>query len=110
VTSIVGDFDDVLPSLPPLQYDLIFIDGNHRGAALIRYVNELAPCLSEKGVIVCDDIHWSRDMEAAWDELIQENRWTYVLTSMNGDSSRQIQAWHENSTAFVSKYFQELKG
>lgn len=76
VTSIVGDFDDVLPSLPPVQYDLIFIDGNHRGAALIRYVNELAPCLSEKGVIVCDDIHWSRDMEAAWDELIQENRWS----------------------------------
>ena len=76
VTSIVGDFDDVLPSLPPQQYDLIFIDGNHRGAALIRYVNELAPCLSEKGVIVCDDIHWSRDMEAAWDELIQENRWS----------------------------------
>ena len=76
VTSIVGDFDDVLPSLPPQQYDLIFIDGNHRGAALIRYVNKLAPCLSEKGVIVCDDIHWSRDMEAAWDELIQENRWS----------------------------------
>lgn len=76
VTSIVGDFDDALPSLPPQRYDLIFIDGNHRGAALIRYVNKLAPCLSEKGVIVCDDIHWSRDMEAAWDELIQENRWS----------------------------------
>ena len=76
VTSIVGNFDDVLPSLPPQQYDLVFIDGNHRGSALLQYVNELAPYLTEKGVIVCDDIHWSRDMESAWDELIQENRWS----------------------------------
>ena len=76
VTSIVGNFDDVLPSLPLQQYDLVFIDGNHRGSALLQYVNELAPCLTEKGVIVCDDIHWSRDMESAWDKLIQENRWS----------------------------------
>ena len=76
VTSIVGNFDEVVPSLPPQQYDLVFIDGNHRGPALLRYVNALAPCLSEQGVIVCDDIHWSRDMEAAWDELTQENRWS----------------------------------
>lgn len=76
VTSIVGNFDDLLPSLPPQQYDLVFIDGNHRGSALLQYVNELAPYLTEKGVIVCDDIHWSRDMESAWDELIQENRWS----------------------------------
>ena len=76
VTSIVGNFDDVLPSLPPQQYDLVFIDGNHRGSALLQYVNELAPYLTEKGVIVCDDIHWSLDMESAWDELIQENRWS----------------------------------
>lgn len=76
VTSIVGNFDDVLPSLPPQQYDLVFIDGNHRGSALLQYVNELAPYLTEKGVIVCDDIHWSGDMESAWDELTQENRWS----------------------------------
>ncbi len=76
VTSIVGNFDDVLPSLPLQQYDLVFIDGNHRGSALLQYVNELAPYLTEKGVIVCDDIHWSRDMESAWDKLIQENRWS----------------------------------
>lgn len=76
VTSILGNFDDVLPSLPLQQYDLVFIDGNHRGSALLQYVNELAPYLTEKGVIVCDDIHWSRDMESAWDKLIQENRWS----------------------------------
>ena len=76
VTSIVGNFDDVLPSLPLQQYDLVFIDGNHRGSALLQYVNELAPYLTEKGVIVCDDIHWSRDMESAWEKLIQENRWS----------------------------------
>lgn len=73
---ITGTFDDNIPNLPSNQYDLIFIDGNHRGEALIRYVNALAPRLSPKGVIACDDIHWSADMEDAWRKLMHEPRWT----------------------------------
>ena len=76
IQCITGAFDDILPTLPAEQYDLIFIDGNHRGEAMSRYVNVLAPSLSPKGVIVCDDIHWSADMEHAWDKLVQDSRWT----------------------------------
>jgi predicted O-methyltransferase YrrM len=76
IRCITGAFDETLPTLPSKQYDLIFIDGNHRGDALIRYVNALAPSLSPKGVMVCDDIHWSPDMEHAWNKLMHEPRWT----------------------------------
>lgn len=76
ITSLTGNFDDVIPTLNSKQYDVIFIDGNHRGAALKRYIDLLFPQLSEYGVIICDDIHWSADMEQAWEELISEQRWT----------------------------------
>lgn len=76
ITSIVGDFDEVIPTLANQQFDLIFIDGNHRGDALLRYVDALSPQLSSHGVIVCDDIHWSPDMEDAWIKLTSEKRWS----------------------------------
>jgi predicted O-methyltransferase YrrM len=97
IQCIVGAFDEVVPTLPVQEYDLIFIDGNHRGEALIRYVNALAPRLSAKGIIVCDDIHWSTDMEAAWNALRQENRWTlkvdfyeWGLLTANSDLAREF--------------------
>jgi len=50
-------------------YDLIFIDGDHRGEALLRYVERLLPRLNPKGCLVIDDINWSADMRAAWETL-----------------------------------------
>ena len=80
-------------------FDLIFIDGNHRGDALAQYVKEAMPFLSEKGIIVCDDIHWSADMEAAWHVLCDEPHWTlradfqeWGLLTQNPDLKREFQA------------------
>jgi predicted O-methyltransferase YrrM len=64
-----GNFDDVLPELlETLEIvDLVFIDGNHRKAQTIKYFQWLIPKLHNDSVIVFDDIHWSIEMEEAWE-------------------------------------------
>ena len=74
-----GEFDATWEAFTDQAYDLIFIDGNHRGEALIRYVEKSLPLLHPNGVIVCDDIHWSRDMEAAWAHLRSLPEWTLQM-------------------------------
>ena len=55
------------------KVDFVFIDGNHRGEALLRYFNTILPYCSEKCMIVADDIYWSKDMLMAW-KLLTENK------------------------------------
>lgn len=66
-----GDFAAVLPSiLPDLKgRKLIFVDGNHRYAPTIAYFRSFLPLLSEHDILVFDDIHWSQEMEKAWEEI-----------------------------------------
>ena len=59
-----------------LGFDLIFIDGHHQGDALRSYVEQIKPWLKAGGVLVCDDIHWSPDMEDAWNSLQIDANWT----------------------------------
>ena len=73
-----GNIDDTLCSQKPL--DLAFIDANHTYEATKRYVEFLLPQMTEKGIIVLDDIHYSKDMERAWQELKADSR---VTTSMD---------------------------
>lgn len=78
IHSIVGGFDEQWHALANTagSYDLLFIDGNHRGDALRRYVEAGLKLLRPGGVIVCDDIHWSQDMEVAWQSLCEMEAWT----------------------------------
>ena len=46
----------------------------------MEYVCYLLPRITEKGVVVIDDIHYSPEMKRAWDELKQH---AYVTTSMD---------------------------
>lgn len=57
----------VLPKIG--KVDLVFLDGNHRYHPTIRYYDLLRPFLHEASMLVLDDIHWSRGMEWAWEEL-----------------------------------------
>ena len=65
---IQGRFSDKLPALLKLHavFDFVFIDGDHKYESTISYVNQLLPNLSEGSVLVLDDIHWSPDMNRAW--------------------------------------------
>jgi predicted O-methyltransferase YrrM len=53
-------------------YDLIFFDGNHSESATLEYFNLLLPTITNETVWIFDDIHWSKDMEKAW-EIIKKH-------------------------------------
>ena len=76
IRSFSGEFAATWEAFSDRKYNLIFIDGNHRGEALIRYVEKSLPLLRPDGVMVCDDIHWSPDMEEAWEHLCSMSEWT----------------------------------
>ncbi len=62
------------------RIDLAFVDANHTYEATIRYADFLLNRLTEKGILVLDDIHYSEQMERAWRELKADPR---VTTSMD---------------------------
>ena len=49
-----------------IYFDLVFIDGNHRYEATLKYFELLKNNLSDKSIVVLDDIHWSSGMRRAW--------------------------------------------
>lgn len=65
---IRGNFDQQLvKALEELgKVDLAFLDGNHRQEPTERYIQQMMPFLHNDSILVLDDIHWSREMEAAW--------------------------------------------
>lgn len=51
------------------KIDLAYMDANHRYEPTIRYFNLLLSKMNREGVIILDDIHWSKEMNQAWNEL-----------------------------------------
>ncbi|AYD48042.1 O-methyltransferase [Arachidicoccus soli] len=82
---ILGNMDHTLPALiKRLQaekeiLDFVFIDGNHREEPTVRYFEQLLPVLNEYSILVFDDIHWSEEMEAAWQRIIAHERVTMSI-------------------------------
>ncbi len=66
-----GAFEDVLPEVLPVLKGrkLIFFDGNHQYAPTIDYFNQALACAGEEDIFIFDDIHWSKEMENAWQEI-----------------------------------------
>ena len=62
------------------KIDLAYVDANHTYEATMRYADFLLNRLTEKGILVLDDIHYSEQMERAWSELKADPR---VTTSMD---------------------------
>ena len=63
-----GNFDDTLAgSVNDLgSVDLSFIDGNHRLQPTIQYFETILAKTHNFSIIILDDIHWSAEMEQAW--------------------------------------------
>jgi predicted O-methyltransferase YrrM len=80
-----GLFDDKLDELGDSIFEsaLIFIDGNHKFESTLAYFNFFAERMKE-GIIILDDIHWSREMLRAWETIRQkeESQATLNLFSM----------------------------
>jgi predicted O-methyltransferase YrrM len=71
VRIITGNFDNTLPQIVSgiPHIDLAFIDGNHRRQPSVKYFNELLKKTTASSMIIFDDIHWSWEMEMAWEEI-----------------------------------------
>ena len=71
ITTITGNFDHTLEELCSQQdkIDLVYIDGNHRYEPTLRYFRQLLTRITPESVLIFDDIHWSPEMEAAWEEI-----------------------------------------
>jgi len=67
----VGNFDNVLPGLlsQTSTIDYAFIDGNHTREATLNYFSQLLQHAGNHSVYIFHDIHWSSEMEQAWNEI-----------------------------------------
>ncbi|MGL4597368.1 MAG: O-methyltransferase [Bacteroidia bacterium] len=67
----VGEFNQTLSSalddLPKL--DFVFFDGNHRYQPTLAYFNACLQNIHNDTLFIFDDIHWSAEMEQAWNEI-----------------------------------------
>lgn len=73
---IEGNIDATLPPFleSAAKIDLAYIDANHSYEPTLRYFELLLPKMSEKGIIIFDDIHWSKGMNDAWDVIKRDKR------------------------------------
>lgn len=74
INSVVAEFENYLKDLRLSTFDfkLIYFDGNHSKKATLEYFELLLPTVTNETVWIFDDIHWSADMEQAW-QLIKKH-------------------------------------
>ncbi|TDP02480.1 O-methyltransferase [Flavobacterium sp. 245] len=74
VDNIISEFESFLISenLQSTIYNLIYFDGNHSKNATLKYFDLLLPTTDNDSVWIFDDIHWSQEMEEAW-EIIKNH-------------------------------------
>ncbi len=68
---IEGNIDVTLPDFlqNPAKINFALVDANHRYEPTLRYFNALSKRMSKKGIMIIDDIHHSKEMTQAWNEL-----------------------------------------
>ena len=73
VETVVIEFSTFLKTeIKNCDRKLIYFDGNHSKKATLDYFELLLPTITNETVWIFDDIHWSSDMEEAW-EIIQKH-------------------------------------
>jgi predicted O-methyltransferase YrrM len=78
VESVVTEFGSYFKELQrelktaTQKFDFIYFDGNHSKKATLDYFELLLPTITNDTVWIFDDIHWSSEMEEAW-EIIQNH-------------------------------------
>jgi len=74
VELVVSEFSEYLETInhQPSTINLIYFDGNHSKKATLDYLEFLLPTINNETVWIFDDIHWSKEMEDAW-EIIKKH-------------------------------------
>ena len=77
----VGNFDHLLPEVinTENELDFVFIDGNHRKDATLNYFEWCLPKLSNKSIVIFDDIYWSKGMQEAWNIVKEHPKVTVTI-------------------------------
>jgi predicted O-methyltransferase YrrM len=67
----IGNFENTLrPALQDLKkVDYVFFDGNHREKPTLDYFEACLPFIHNDTLFIFDDIHWSEEMESAWETI-----------------------------------------
>ena len=78
---IKGNFDETFSSVigQLSTINLAFIDGNHRRQPMLDYFHQLINKSTSSTIIIFDDIHWSKEMEEAWNEIKQHQSVTLTI-------------------------------
>ncbi len=81
VQLIQGEFSEVISHerFNTLKFDLIYIDGNHQMNPTLHYFEFALNHMQDEAFIVFDDIHWSKEMETAWEKIIDDDRVNVTL-------------------------------
>lgn len=61
------------------DWKLIYFDGNHSKQATLDYFELLLPTITNETVWIFDDIHWSKDMEEAWETIKNHSKVTVTI-------------------------------
>ena len=81
ITLTIGNFENTLPALLTQikNVDLAFVDGNHRKQPTLQYFQQLLNHSNTATLLIFDDIHWSAEMEAAWEQIKQHAQVTLTI-------------------------------
>lgn len=98
---IHSSFLDFLASNTKI-FDLVYIDGDHRGNKVLELLNELEDYTHDETLIIIDDIRWSADMLAMWKQLVTHDDYhlTMDLFRMGIISKRS----HQQKEHFVIRF------
>ncbi|MEO8711108.1 MAG: class I SAM-dependent methyltransferase [Parafilimonas sp.] len=78
---VEGNFDETLSSAISQMstVNFAFIDGNHKKQPTLNYFNQLISLSAQSTILIFDDIHWSAEMEEAWNEIKQHQSVTLTI-------------------------------
>ena len=78
INLVLGNIDRTLPVFlqATRRVDFAFLDANHRQEPTLKYFEWLVKKTHERSVLVVDDIHYSPEMERAWN-AIKNHRLVY---------------------------------
>lgn len=71
VKQIIGNIDEKLPEVLSSinELDFVYFDGNHQKEPTLNYFKQCLQKSHNDTVFYFDDIHWSKGMEKAWEEI-----------------------------------------
>ncbi|MAQ70033.1 MAG: hypothetical protein CMD23_02935 [Flavobacteriales bacterium] len=80
-TIIEGLYATTFPELfrKKINFNILFIDGNHRKDATLKYFNNLKSHLKLPAVLIFDDINWSDEMKQVWKIIKSDSDVSYSI-------------------------------